>query len=187
MRKTSLALALALTASAAAAQVTAPRTPELRTFVGAAFQTGPQRDVLKDAFLVGAQGAVQVRPAFHLVGSFGWMPTVAKYAVADDNVNVFQYDLGMEFGLLRATPGGFEVRPFLGLGGGARTYLYDAKALNDNTCSLGYATLGTEFLVGPAMLRMEGRDNVFCFKSPVGNKSKTRNDVGLTVGVGYHF
>ena len=37
-------------------------------------------------------------------------------------------------------------------------------------------------------LRPEARDNVFCFRSPVsGVGSKTRNDVGLSLGIAYHL
>ena len=52
----------------------------------------------------------------------------------------------------------------------------------------GYGALGTEFQVGRSAIRLEARDNVFCYKSPVaGVDSKTRTDIALALGLAYHF
>ena len=78
--------------------------------------------------------------------------------------------------------------PFIGVGGGARTYLYSGTGLMDRTCVAGYAGLGAEFKVGIAAFRMEARDNLFCYRSPIaGVPSKTRNEIGLSAGLAYHL
>jgi hypothetical protein len=60
--------------------------------------------------------------------------------------------------------------------------------LKDRTCGSGYGALGTEFQRDRLALRAEARDYVCCFKAPVtGVKSKTRNDVGLSLGFAYHL
>jgi hypothetical protein len=186
MNKTILAVALVLGASAAAQTPSEPKG-EVRPFVGASIPTGELRDAYASKPILGLQGAVQVTPTFHLVSSFGWVPSKAKYAVANRDVNVFQYDGGVELGLMRQM-GRWQFKPFLGLGAGARTYLYSSPQLTDRTCLSGYGTVGSELQVGRTAVRLEARDNVFCYKSPMlGEASKTRNDVGLALGVAYHF
>jgi hypothetical protein len=53
---------------------------------------------------------------------------------------------------------------------------------------VGYGAIGTELQLGNSALRAEARDNVFCYKSPIrGMGSSTRNDVGVMLGIAYHF
>ncbi len=129
-----------------------------------------------------------IRNRLHLVGTFGWVPAQNKYAVAQDNVNIFQYNVGVELGFVQPLGGSWELRPFVGAGVGGRTYAYQAATLSNKTCAAGYGALGTEFQLARTALRLEARDNVFCFKSPIaGVSSKTRNDIGLAFGVAYHL
>lgn len=163
-------------------------TPELRPFVGAYLPTGAQRDLFKDASLFGIQGALEVKPTFHLLGTFSWVPVHDKFSGFDENVNVFAYDVGTEFGMIHSLGSGWELKPFLGLGVGARTYAYKASGLSNNTCAAGYGALGSEFQFDKVALRFEARDNVFCYRSPIaGVATATRNDVGLAFGFAYHF
>lgn len=187
MRVTRLVIAAAVLGATALPAQTRQATPELRPFVGVSIPTGAQRDLYGDAPLVGLGGAYQLRPNLHLVGTFAWVPGQTEYAVADDNVNIFQYDVGVELSVERAL-GSWMVRPFLGLGGGARTYAFGSALLDDKTCAAGYGTLGSEFMLGAAALRIEARDNLFCYRSPIeGEESHTRNDLGLSLGLSYHF
>jgi len=186
MRRFFVLTALLLTATTAAAQATGSRF-ELRPYAGAALPVGDQRDVFKDAFLLGAQGAWEVQPNFHVVGTFGWQPASSRFDASATGVNVYLYDLGMEFDMVRPMRG-WELKPFFGFGAGARTYVWHASELRDRTGYSGYGTLGMEFQIGRSALRVETRGNVFNFKSPfVGEKAKTRGDVGLTAGYAYHF
>lgn len=179
-------VALAATSMVAPAQD--PVRPEIRPFVGMYLPTGDQRDLFKDAAMFGMQAALEVRPSFHVLGTLGWVPGQTKYAGLDDDVQIFQYDLGLEFNLVRPLGAAWLFKPFLGAGAGARTYLYANDNLSDRTCAAGYGALGMEFEINRAALRIEGRDNIFCFKSAIPNvKSRTRNDVGMSVGLAYHF
>jgi hypothetical protein len=188
MRRITLALAvIAATAVAASAQGPQVR-PEIRPFVGMYIPTGVQRDLFDDAAMYGVQAAFELRPSFHVLGTFGWVPGQSKYQTASNDVQIFQYDVGIEWNMVRALGDAWLVKPFVGLGTGARTYVYDSDNLKNRTCSAGYGALGTEFELNRAAIRLEGRDNVFCFRSAVpGVKSKTRNDVGLSLGLAYHF
>ena len=162
---------------------------EVRPFVGASIPTGTQRDLFNDAPIFGLQGAVELKPTLHLVGTFGWVPGQNQYVLARDNVNIFQYDVGVELSMIRPLGGGnWQFRPFVGIGGGARTYAFEADQLADKTCAAGYGALGSEFQLGRTALRVEARDDVFCFRSPIeGQDSQTRNDIRLTAGLAYHF
>jgi len=187
MRSIAMLLTVLVAATSLAAQ--APKaTPEIRAFTGAQISTGAQRDLFSDSPMFGVAAAVEVRPTIHMVASFGWVPSQTTYSFLNDNVNIFQYTLGLEVGLSRLMPGDWLFKPFIGLGGGARTYAYAAQGISDKTCTAGYGAVGTEFQVAKTALRLEARDNVFCYQSPFGGQaSETRNDVGLTLGVAYHI
>ncbi|HSR41416.1 MAG TPA: hypothetical protein VLL48_04585 [Longimicrobiales bacterium] len=183
--------ALLTTASTAAAQARQAMPGrhflELRPTAGAVMPTGDQRDVVEDAAAMGLQLAWEQKPNLHFVASFGWSPANHKFAgVTDNDVQVFQYDVGAEFNLIRPLGEAWELKPFLGLGVGGRTYDYDEATFDTNTCQAGYATVGTEFQRGAAALRLEARDYLYCFDDPVLDESQTRNDVALSVGVAYH-
>ncbi len=179
--------ALSLGAVAVPAQNTVTK-PEIRPFVGASIPTGRQRDLFKNAAMYGVQAALEVKPTMHVLGSFAYVPGQNKYSVAQDNVNIFQYDAGLEFDMVRALGAGWELKPFVGLGAGARTYQFQSKDLNNKTCAAGYGAVGTEFQFSPIALRLEARGNLFCYRSPmVGVKAQTRNDVGLAFGLAYHL
>ena len=192
MRRISLAVALLTAATIAGAQAPtdapAATTFELRPFVGAYVPTGDQRNVMEDAPMVGGQLALQLAPTLHVVGSLGWVLGTSKFNVTDKNVQIFQYDAGVEYGILRTMRSGWDLKPYLGVGGGARTYAYGDGALSSRTCVAGYGAAGTEYQWGFTALRVEARDYVHCFKSPVaGVGSKTRNDLGFSLGVALHF
>lgn len=187
MRKLVASL-VALAATSLVASAQQPIRPEIRPFVGMYMPTGTQRDLFKDAAMYGLQAALEVKPEFHMLGTFGWVPGQTKYAGLKDEVQIFQYDVGVEFNMVRALGDAWLFKPFLGAGAGARTYLYANDNLTDRTCAAGYGALGMEFEINRAAIRLEGRDNVFCFRSAIPDvKSKTRNDVGVSLGLAYHF
>ncbi len=187
MRVTLFAVVLLTAASAAVAQSPVPPQIELRPVAGAYIPTGVQRDLFKDAAMFGVQGALEVRPNFHVVGSFAWSPGHDRFGLAEDRVNLFQYDAGVEYGPVVPLGRNWEWKPFAGVGAGARTYDYRATELDTNTCFSGYGALGTEFQYGVTALRIEARDYLYCYKHPILDESKTRNEVGLSAGIAYHF
>ena len=182
-----LAVASIVAASALPAQTWTPAL-ELRPFGGAYVPTGTQRDYFKDASLLGLQGAIELKPSFHVVGSFSWVDGKSKYNLGKANVDIFQYDAGVELAAVKVLDRGWELKPFIGLGAGARTYQFSSDQLSNKTCSLAYGALGSELQIARIALHLEARDNVFCYRSPiVGQKSKTRNDLGLSLGMAYHI
>lgn len=181
-------LALALCATAASAGAQQQWKPELRPFVGTSIPTGELRDVIGSEALFGAQLAAELRPWLHVLGTFGWAPAETRYVVADKNLDVFQYDVGAEVNSSQPFWFGTQMHPFWGAGVGARTYLYDSNALKDRACLSGYVSTGIEVQANRTAARIEARDNVFCYRSPVaGEKSATRNDLNFSLGLAYHF
>jgi hypothetical protein len=180
------AAALVAGATALPAQVTTLK-PEIRPFAGANIPTGPQRDVFTDGGMLGAQIALELNPSLHVLGSLGWVASQTMYAVSNDHVNMFTYDVGVEFGVVQPLGGMWELKPFAGIGAGGRTYTYRG-ALPDRTGLSGYVALGTEFQIAPWAFRLEVRDNVFAYKAPLaGAEMEARNDIGLSLGLAYHF
>ena len=68
-----------------------------------------------------------------------------------------------------------------------RLYDYAASGVGSNTCSAGYASVGSELQRGTVAVRFDARDYLNCFKSPFTGVEKTRNDIGLTLGLVYHI
>ena len=131
-------MAAALFAGATALTAQEPGAKaEIRPFVGASIPTGAQRDLFNDAPVFGLQGAMELKPTLHLVGTFGWVPGQNEYVSARDNVNMFAYDVGLELSMVRPLGGNWQFRPYAGIGGGGRTYAYEADQLADKTCVAG--------------------------------------------------
>ena len=187
MRKTmSAAVALLSVATAVAAQTPKVR-PEIRPFAGAVIPVGDQRNFFMDAPMAGISTAVELKPSLHVLATLVWVPSQNKYSVAQDNVNIFQYTAGAELGFVKPLAGKWELRPFVGLGVGARTYAFQG-GLKDQTCFAGYGAAGTEFQMARTALRIEARQNVYCYRSPIpGVSSETRSDLGLSLGLAYHL
>ena len=114
-----------ITTKAAAQDVVAYHSNgfEVRPYVGAYIPTGDQRDLLKDAVLVGGQASYRLNPQFAITGTLGWAPSKDRILPGDQKLDLWQYDLGAE---VRApswfTSGAMDFNPLLGLGAGARTY-----------------------------------------------------------------
>lgn len=162
--------------------------PEIRPYVGALIPTGAHRDDFKSATTLGLQGALELSRWMHVVTTLGWTHGYAKFGGFSNDVTfVWNYDVGAEFNAFYDLSDDWVLRPFLGLGAGGRTYDYRARGIDGSTCSTGYATIGSEAQAGTFALRLEGRDYVNCFKSPVTGKQSTRNDVALTFGLAYHL
>jgi len=187
MRRSALVVAALVGATALSAQGTKIK-PEIRPFAGALIPTGDQRNLFLDAPMAGVSAAVELKPSVHVLATFGWVAAQNKYPVAQDNVNIYQYSVGAELGFVKPLGGCWELRPFAGLGFGGRTYAFQGIGLKDQTCFAGYGAVGTEFQIARTALRLEARDNVFCYRSPVpGVSSQTRNDIGLSLGFAYHL
>jgi hypothetical protein len=187
MRKGLFLLALLAGTSTAVAQIPSTPAVEIRPLAGAFLPTGEQRDLFKNAAMFGMRLAYELKPTLHLAGTFAWSPGQTKFVTFDNDVNVFQYDVGVELNAVYELNPNWQLKPLVGIGVGGRTYDYKAGALDANTCLAGYAALGSELQYRATALRLEARNYAFCYDDPIVNDSKTRNEVGLAFGVAYHI
>jgi hypothetical protein len=193
MRRTIFPIATLSALAALAVSVSAQTTRvtpgfEVRTFAGAFVPTGDMRNDFKTATMLGAQVAHEFSEHLHLLGSFAWTHGHNKFAnLNDDRTFIWQYDAGIELNLVREINDQWLFRPLVGAGVGGRTYDYAAAGVGTNTCSAGYASVGSELQRGTVAVRLDARDYLNCFKSPFTGEKKTRNDVGLTLGLVYHI
>jgi hypothetical protein len=192
-----LALAVIAALGAFAARVEAQSRPQsafqVRPLVGALVATGEQRDVLKNAVLVGGQGAYTLNQNFGLVGSFGWSPNEDRTSTLRPKLDLYQYDLGIQGKLNDLTSGSVvATRPYAVIGGGARTYnLRNVPGSSAQTNPLGYGAVGLDLdhADGRFGLRLEARDNVTAFKGLRGELQdrKARNDLQFVAGLTFGF
>ena len=173
-----------------AAQAPAPqaRTWELRFTSGGLVPTGAQRNALKDAHMDAAQVSWLPRPFLAVTGTFGWARSRDLTSVDTPKLDVFTSDLGLE-----ARPAQWfaeravSVSPFVGFGGGARSYNYRSLDVNATHNLAGYAAAGGELGMGRVGLRLEVRDYATGFKPLVGaGKPVTRNDVVIMASLRFN-
>jgi hypothetical protein len=187
MRKSLLALAvLTLTAAPLSAQRLENWGLEFRPFAGMYVPLTSHRYDFKDAPTFGAQAAYELGDNFHVVGTFGWTDVQTKIGLSRNNVYLYTYDVGAEGNLLYEVGQGWLWRPFVGMGGGGRTYNYEGSVAS-RTCTAGYAAIGTEVQKSVVAYRIEARDYLNCFESPMTGKKKTRNDAMFTFGIALHL
>ncbi|MEP6494933.1 MAG: outer membrane beta-barrel protein [bacterium] len=195
VQRTSVALVVltSLAAFALRANAQAPAISngpfELRPYVGAFIPTGDQRDLLKDAVLVGGQASWRFAPALALTGTVGWSPSKDKLTAGNQTIDLVQYDIGLEARAAGLTGGGsWNFTPFAGIGVGGRTYSFRDLDVDSKTNFDGYGALGGEFGLGRVGLRIEARDYVSRFKPFTGTgETATRNDIALAAGLTLHF
>jgi hypothetical protein len=122
-----------------------------------------------------------------MLASFDWTNPATKLVASDTRTNVYQGDLGLEFGGARGNTKKWAMRPFLDVGGGVRSYDYASSTLNSHTTGEGFAGVGTDVAIGRSAIRLAAKDNFFSYESPTGDGTKdTRNDVSLSIGFGFH-
>ena len=185
-----LGAALALTSAADAQQRTAGF--EIRPFVGAFVPTGDNRDLFEDAVLVGASAGYAVHPNVAIVGTFGWVPTKLKglpSGIAKDELDLFQYDLGVQLSKAYARSGEWSITPLVGLGAGARTYNPREDGVDTESDFAAYGALGAEVSRGRFGLRLTARDYVTAMEEYEPGKSgkMARNDLAFGAGLNIRF
>jgi hypothetical protein len=190
-----LAVVAAAAAFAVRAQAQSPSQNafQLRPLVGALIPTGDERNVLKNAVLVGGQGSYTLNSNFAVLGAFAWSPNEDQTTTARPKLDLYQYDLGLQGKLNDLTSGSaVSTRPYAIIGGGARTYnLRNVVNTSAQTNPLGYGAIGLDLdqAGGPIGLRLEARDNVTAFKGLRGELAdrKARNDLQFVAGLTLAF
>jgi hypothetical protein len=178
-----------LTLSATSALAQSDRMWEIRPIAGIAIPTGAQRDVIRDAAFVGAATSMRLTSAFDVVATFAFQSSTAKYTVADNHSQVLVYNVGLErVYRSSATQSSGAWVPFVGGGVGGRAYDYRSLSLSSTACFTGYGNAGVQYAMQRTSVRLEARDNLFCYREPVAPFGrKTRNEIALGLGAGIRF
>lgn len=180
------AFAILLTVSGLAqAQASATRKPgfELLMPTGTFTPKGAHDEDLKRANLTAVQLSYGLRPDLVLTSTVGWARTHATGLGADAKLDMFTYDIGAECRIPRRVGDGrFNVKPFTGLGVGARSYNYrDIDAATTHNLA-AYAAAGGEIGLAKVRVRLEVR-NYMTWLNPAGTDNVRRNDVAFMAGV----
>ena len=171
------------------AQESVPNAPKfnMAAYAGASIPTGDLSDSFDSGFLLGAQGTYDLSRHVGVLGSFDWTNPSNKLVPEDAGTNIYQANLGLEFGGARGNTKRWAMRPFMDVGGGVRSYDYSSNTLNKHTGGAGFASIGTDVAMGRSSLRLAATDNVFSYESPMEDAThSTRNEVGLSLGFGFH-
>jgi hypothetical protein len=174
--------AIALTSASAQEQ---PLGVELRPFVGGCIPTGDHAGVLKAGALLGLQLAFEINRHLSVVGGAAWSSSADKTAAVDRRVDIYHYDVGAEAGVSKPLGGRTVLRPFIGLGGGGRSFGYRGPDPRPQHTFGGYGALGSQLQMGRIGARIEVRDYVTAFKGLHGElrQRAARNDVTIAGGV----
>jgi len=183
---TTLAFASVTTASAQEETLPPPRFA-LSASAGASLPTGDLKNEYNSGLLLAAQANYDFTRHLGLLGRFDWTNPSNKLVDTDTHSKIYQGDLGLEYGGARGNTKKWALRPFADLGGGVRRYDYSSTELNSHTSGVVFAGLGTDVAVGRSAIRLAATDNIIGYKAPTADAtSSTRNEVGLSLGFGFH-
>lgn len=117
-----------------------------------------------------------------LTSTVGWGRT-RPLGRSDAKLDMFTYDVGTEFRLPRRTGDGrFNVKPFTGVGVGARSYNYRNVDVATTHDLAAYVSAGGEIALAKVRLRLEVRDYM-TWTNPAGSGGARRNDVAFLAGL----
>lgn len=178
-----------LLASTRPAEAQSPPPPpadwELYVTGGWFVPTGAQRASIKGADLTAVVVSYVPRPSFAITGTFEWARSHDLAVAGEPKLDIFICDVGAEArGTQMFLGGAWKVAPFVGIGGGARSYNIPKLPVDPTYNLAAYGSVGGEFAIHRVHLRLEVRDNVSSFKPLAGGgKAAMRNDVVVMLGL----
>ena len=182
------AVVLLLASTRPAEAQTPPQTPAAWEFCvagGWLMPTGAERTSIKKADLTAVVVSYVPRPSFAITGTFEWARSHDLTIAGQPKLDVFLCDVGAEARASQMAVGGaWTVAPFVGIGGGARSYNIPKLPVEPTYNLAAYGSVGGEFAIHRVQLRLEVRDNVSRFKPLAGSgKATTHNDVVVMIGL----
>ena len=141
MKKLTVVVAAVAALAATTARAEEPaRRFSIAPLVGAYVPTGDHRDILEDSVLAGLTLSYDVHPNVAVVGAFSWAPTKTRGVLGEQDLDLLQYDLGVQGQLPVLLAPGWTVKPFVGVGVGGRTYEYRNVGTSGQTVLAGYVS-----------------------------------------------
>jgi hypothetical protein len=118
-----------------------------------------------------------------LVASGGWAPTHDRENALRTSVDVTDLQGGLEVRPFAIKRGASVLKPFVGLGLGARSYYYVRDSINITSLA-GYASLGLAYEYAATGFRMAASDHVSGYRN-IADRSHggTRHEVVVTIGL----
>jgi hypothetical protein len=181
------ALALAVLFAPASAAHAQMYSYELRLEGGAWYPTGPLADDLKTAGTVGAAASWTFSPGWSALVSASWTPSQDKDPGGSMHVNIYQYDVGVEWSAKTGEIYVWDLSPFLGAGLGGRTYSPQRVTLPSQDVFDGYIGAGLSFAYRQSTWRIGVRDYVSGWNGIMKTKPTTGNDFAVIGGIGFRF
>lgn len=174
------------TAGLAIAQTSTATTPGFELLVpsGTLVPTGAQGDDISRGNLTAVQLSFGLRPNLVITSTVGWTRTTPRRLGPDARLHVFSYDAGVEYRLpRRASDRRVNLKPFTGVGLGARTHHYRDVDIATSSTLAAYASAGGELGMPKVRLRLEVRDYL-TWGGSLGTGSRSgRNDVAVLAGL----
>jgi hypothetical protein len=163
------------------------RLVTLRSVSGRYVPMGLQKRDFRSAPTHGIQAALELAPFLRLVGATSWTDGESRNIVMRGfpRMRLWQYDAGAEFLSQNVAMGPVDVRPFVGIGAGARNYYYLDKGMTSIGYPAGYYALGAELQAGHLGLRVEGRTYLSIYHTPLEANQSYRDDATVTFGLSY--
>lgn len=189
MKKLTFVVAAVAALAASTARAEEPRRFSIAPLVGAYVPTGDQRDLLEDSVLAGLTVSYDVHPNVAVVGGFTWAPTRTKGVLGRQDLDLLQYDLGVQGQAPILLAPGWTLKPFVGVGVGGRTYEFRNVSSGGQTDFAGYVSAGAGLEYQAVELRLTARDYLSAFDG-LGNlevSSTARNDLSMFGSVGLRF
>lgn len=174
------------------AQVQGPLAFSLGPQVGVYIPVQDQADDLSETLTLGAMVRTDLSRWLGVVGSFWWAPSEAEVpslSPMEEDVDLFQYDLGFELRPFANRNDNWPIVPFIGGGVGGRSYSFRDLDEGSETDFSGYGSLGGEVVLDRIALRLEGRGYLSDFDGLTGAHpdSEARGEFTFTAGVLYRF
>jgi hypothetical protein len=185
-----VAVLAAVASTPALAQQMAPARPfEVAPFVGGLIATGHQKQLFDDTVLTGLTLSYDVNPYMAVVGSVAWAPTETKKLPVNDDVDLFQYDLGLQGQYRFHLANGLTLKPFAGAGLGGRTYSFRDLDVDNETDFVGYVALGAGAEYRKLSVSLTARDFISAFDGigSAEDDASAHNEIGLFASVGLRF
>jgi len=163
----------------------APHRFQLAPYAGVYIPTGDHRDVFDDSVLVGLSASYDVIPYVAVVASVGWTPTQAGAL----DLDLFKYDAGVQGQYPYALSPDLVLKPFLGVGAGARTYHFrDLDSVDAETDFAAYVSAGVQLEYRALAVGLTVRDDVTPFDGiDADGDSQVRGDLAVFGSVGVRF
>lgn len=160
--------------------------------VGAYVPAGNLRDDLSDALSLGAVARFDANDWVGITGSFTWAPTqatVPTLSAREEDLDLLQYDVGLEIRPFAGRGADWAAAPFLAAGVGARTYNFRGLNIDAQTDIAGFAAVGTDIALTNVSLRLEARGYLTDFDGYTGTMadSERRGDFTFRAGLLFHF